>query len=455
MKSFSVRESSSVPDFLVQVTDLLAIYAGGWIAFELRFASGGELLPMRPLDRLLILAVAAFSALFFSRMHRMWQGGSLAFMMGRVTMGWVSAWTVFVVLLVLTKNAESFSRIWMVTWLGVTTLTLGLGRVGAFLLLARLRRAGYQRKTVLLYGDTMMMDGVRKRLESASWGGYDVVATVRHTDKPDLAELDATLKPNEIWICLCMSDQARLGEVMERLRQSVANIRLLPDVTMYQILNHGMSVTVGIPMVDVSVSRVFGGHLIVKAAQDYLVASMALVLLSPLMLLIAVAIKLTSRGPVLFHQKRHGWNNEEIWVSKFRSMAVHEEEHGAVTQAQRVDPRVTPVGRFLRKTSLDELPQFYNVLQGKMSVVGPRPHAVKHNNQYVHLIPRYALRHKMKPGITGWAQICGHRGETDTLEKMENRVKHDIFYLEHWSLWLDLKIIALTPLATIQNKNVY
>jgi putative colanic acid biosynthesis UDP-glucose lipid carrier transferase len=216
-----------------------------------------------------------------------------------------------------------------------------------------------------------------------------------------------------------------------------------------------MSMTVGIPMVDISVSPMFGGRRFIKALQDYLIASVALVVLSPILVAIACAIKLNSKGPILFQQKRHGWNNAEILVYKFRTMMVHREVYGAVTQAQREDPRVTSVGRFLRKTSLDELPQFFNVLQGRMSVVGPRPHAMRHNNDYVKLIPHYALRHKVKPGITGWAQICGYRGETDTLDKMEGRVKHDIYYLEHWSLWMDLKIIALTPLATIFNKNVY
>ena len=203
-------------------------------------------------------------------------------------------------------------------------------------------------------------------------------------------------------------------------------------------MNHGMSVRVGIPMVDISASPMFGSRKVTKAALDYTVAAVALLLLSPVMLCIALAVKLSSKGPVLFHQKRNGWNGEEITVYKFRSMAMHAEEVGAVTQAKRVDPRVTRVGRFIRKTSLDELPQFFNVLQGRMSVVGPRPHALAHNNEYVQQIPRYALRHKVKPGITGWAQICGYRGETDTIDKMEGRVKHDLFYLENWSIWMDI-----------------
>lgn len=440
---------------MVKALDFLAVCAGGWIAFQLRFFDGGNWVTLRPEDSMLVLGLAAFSALFFGKMYRMWPGGALAAMVGRVTVGWLAAWALLIVLLAMAKSAESFSRGWLIYWLGMTILTLWVGRVIAFFIMAHMRRAGYQHKNVVLYGDTGMMSQVRKRIEQATWSGYDIVGTIVPDDGKDLELLDATLKPDEIWISLRMSDQAQLDSIMHSLRHSVANIRLLPDLMMYQILNHGMSITLGIPMVDVSISPMFGGRKVIKALQDYLVAGLALVVLSPFLLAIAVVIKLTSKGPVLFQQKRHGWNDEEIWIYKFRSMIVHKENHGSVTQATRGDPRLTPVGNFLRKTSLDELPQFLNVLQGKMSVVGPRPHALKHNNDYMKLIPRYALRHKVKPGITGWAQVCGYRGETDTLDKMEGRVKHDIFYLEHWSLWMDLKIIALTPLATIQNKNVY
>jgi putative colanic acid biosynthesis UDP-glucose lipid carrier transferase len=208
-------------------------------------------------------------------------------------------------------------------------------------------------------------------------------------------------------------------------------------------------------MVDASVSPMFGQNLIAKTILDYVAASLFLMIFSLPMLFIAAAIKLSSEGDVLFKQKRNGWNGQEIWIYKFRTMVLHQEPQGNLTQATKTDLRVTPIGKLLRKSSLDELPQFINVLEGKMSIVGPRPHAIAHNQQYVQLIPKYALRHKVKPGITGWAQICGFRGETDTLDKMEGRIKHDIYYLEHWSIWLDIKIIFLTPLAIIQNKNIY
>ena len=455
MSDFSVRKSASVTAFMVQAFDFVAIWVGGWLAFQIRFWDDVGLGDWNVGERSVSLGAAIFAGLFFGKIYRMWPGGSLPAMVGRVTVGWLITWALVILMLVLTKSAEMFSRIWMVTWLVTATLTLWLGRIAAFLIMANMRRAGFQQKTVLLYGDTKMLTTVRQRIEKATWSGYHIVATVLRGDGTDLEALDEKLKPDEVWISVSMSEQSQLDEVMYALRNSVADIRLLPDLMMYQMLNHGMSITVGIPMMDISVSPMFGSRKVTKAVLDYTVASLALLLLSPLMVLIAIGVKLSSKGPVLFKQARHGWNDELIWVYKFRSMAVHQEHEGQVTQAQRNDPRVTPLGKFLRRSSLDELPQFINVLQGKMSVVGPRPHAVAHNDAYQRLIPKYALRHKVKPGITGWAQVCGYRGETDTLEKMEGRLQHDIHYLEHWSLWMDIKIIILTPTATLLNKNVY
>lgn len=455
MSNFSIRTSTSITNLLVQGLDFLAICVAGWAAYLLRFGVDDSTLAMQSGHRLLVVGVAFFAALLFSKVYRMWPGGSLPAMVGRVILGWLLTWTFFIVLLALTKSAEIFSRIWLVSWLGLGLVTLAVARVMAFFCMAALRRSGYQHKSVLLYGDSEVMDGVRARIAQSSWSGFNIIETIVPGDGKDLTGLDAKLRPDEIWISLSMADQVHLDSVLASLQQSVANIRLLPDLRMYQILNHGMSVRIGIPMVDISVSPMFGGRKIAKILLDVSVATIALILLSPLMIAIAIAIKLTSRGPVLFQQQRHGWNGRQIWIYKFRSMVVHQEAHDTITQATRSDPRVTKIGKFLRKSSLDELPQFINILQGRMSVVGPRPHALAHNYQYMQKIPRYVLRHKVKPGITGWAQVCGFRGETDTLDKMEGRIKHDLYYLEHWSICMDIKIILLTPFAIIQNKKVF
>jgi putative colanic acid biosysnthesis UDP-glucose lipid carrier transferase len=206
---------------------------------------------------------------------------------------------------------------------------------------------------------------------------------------------------------------------------------------------------------NLQVSRRVGISRRIKAMEDGFLAALILLVASPWMLLIALGVKLDSPGPVLFRQKRHGWDGTAIEIYKFRTMVMHEETAGQVTQARKDDARVTRFGAFLRRTSLDELPQFVNVLQGRMSIVGPRPHAVEHNEQYQDLIDTYTQRHRVKPGITGWAQVNGWRGETDTLEKMQKRVEYDLYYIKHWSLWFDMKIIFLTLTKGLFHPNAY
>nr|WP_319566114.1 undecaprenyl-phosphate glucose phosphotransferase [uncultured Rhodoferax sp.] len=450
-----IRNSPSLTDFIVQTLDFTAICIGGWLAYQFRFATDGGWATPHPQEILLVFILALFSSFLFSKLYKLWSGGALASMVSRVTLGWLISWLSLLLILTLTKTSVMYSRTWLVTWLLFTIGTLWLGRAASFFLMAQMRRSGYQHKRVLLIGESTLMDTVQQRVQNATWSGFEIVGTECASKFDEVTRLDAELRPDEIWIGLRMQDHNLLDGLTQALNQSMANIRLLPDLMMYQILNHGISVTLGIPMVDISVSPMAGWQRLAKATLDIVVACVILMLITPLLVVIAIAVKLSSPGPVLFKQKRHGWNGEEILVYKFRSMVVHQEAAGHVTQARRKDPRVTRVGAFLRKTSLDELPQFINVLQGRMSVVGPRPHALAHNQEYMKKIPFYALRHKAKPGITGWAQICGYRGETDTLDKMEGRIKHDIYYLEHWSVWMDLKIIFLTPVALIQNKNVF
>jgi Undecaprenyl-phosphate glucose phosphotransferase len=216
-----------------------------------------------------------------------------------------------------------------------------------------------------------------------------------------------------------------------------------------------MSEVAGMPVLNLTASPMVGFAKFLKGLEDRLLALLLLLLVSPLMVAIAIGIKLSSPGPVFFKQKRHGWDGKPITIWKFRTMKVHQEENGKVTQATRNDTRVTKLGALLRHTSIDELPQFFNVLQGRMSIVGPRPHAIEHNEFYKDSVSRYMLRHKVKPGITGWAQINGYRGEIDNLEKMKKRIEYDLFYIENWSVWFDLKIIAATLIKGLINKNAY
>jgi putative colanic acid biosynthesis UDP-glucose lipid carrier transferase len=257
-----------------------------------------------------------------------------------------------------------------------------------------------------------------------------------------------------IFISLPMSAQPRIREVIDDLHDSTASIYFLPDVYVFDLMQARFSGVGGIPVVAVCESPFSGVDSVVKNASDFVLALLILLILSPLMLGIALAVVLTSPGPAIFRQRRYGLNGEEITVYKFRSMTVSEDGQNVV-QAQKNDSRVTKVGAFLRRTSLDELPQFFNVLQGRMSIVGPRPHAVAHNELYRKLIKGYMLRHKVRPGITGWAQVNGMRGETEVLEKMQGRIDHDLYYLQNWSIWLDLWIIMRTVWVVLRRENAY
>lgn len=246
-----------------------------------------------------------------------------------------------------------------------------------------------------------------------------------------------------IYIGLPLKAEDRIARLIEELSDSTVSVYFVPDFFVFDLLRSNIHHIRGIPIVSVYESPFYGVDGALKRIFDILLGLFILAIIAIPMLLIAIGVKITSPGPVLFKQRRYGLKGEEIVVWKFRSMSVCEDGNN-VQQAKKNDPRVTKLGAFLRRTSLDELPQFINVLQGHMSIVGPRPHAVAHNELYRKKIKGYMLRHKVKPGITGLAQISGYRGETDTLEKMEGRIKYDLKYIENWSLWLDIKIVLLT-----------
>ena len=260
---------------------------------------------------------------------------------------------------------------------------------------------------------------------------------------------------DRIYIALPMASQPRILNLLDQLRDTTASIYFLPDIFLYDLIQARVDTVGGLPVVAVCETPFHGTTGVIKRLSDLCIALPAIVITGPVMLAIALAIKLTMPGPVLFRQRRYGLDGEQIVVWKFRSMRVSEDGE-VVRQATRHDDRITPLGAFLRRSSLDELPQFFNVLQGRMSVVGPRPHAVAHNEMYRKLIKGYMIRHKVKPGITGWAQVNGARGETDTIEKMQRRIAYDIEYLRSWSLRLDAAIVWRTITQAVRgDQNAY
>ncbi|MHB5626815.1 undecaprenyl-phosphate glucose phosphotransferase, partial [Klebsiella pneumoniae] len=317
------------------------------------------------------------------------------------------------------------------------------------------RRIGYNKRRVAFAGSLPAGISLLETFRKQPWLGFEVKGIYEDSFSgtydlelyagkiSDLINEARKGTIDRIYIAMHMRDEVAIKNMVSQLTDTTCSVLYIPDVFTFNILQSRTEEINGVPVVPLFDSPLNGINMVFKRLEDIIVSSLILILISPILLVIATAVKTTSKGPVIFRQVRYGMDGKPIKVWKFRSMTVMENDD-KVIQATKNDIRVTKVGKFLRSTSLDELPQFFNVLFGQMSVVGPRPHAVSHNEQYRSLIQGYMLRHKVKPGITGLAQINGWRGETDTLEKMEKRIEYDLLYIRGWSIWLDLKIIFLT-----------
>jgi len=445
---------------LIALVDIGMVFFAAQIAYYLRFEQLE--LPIEYRVMIFILSLLLIINFLFSGIYGSWRGLSLVGQLGKLVGCWLLAFAILLIMLVLAKQNELFSRLWLGLWLliGITISCFYKGALYAFL--KTLRRKGHNIKSVAVIGSGNVLQQVMEKSADHAEYGFSVLRTFELTEGPDRStQLEKQLQDplldtvHEIWICLPLKDGDLLKRILHILRDSTAEIRYFPDFEDIRLLNHKVTNILGMYALDLSCSPMNGTNHWIKRGEDLLLGGIIAVLIVPLCLLIAIAVKLTSRGPVLFKQYRHGIGGKKFKVYKFRTMRLHKERDGQVTQAKKNDVRLTPIGAFLRKTSLDELPQFYNVLQGRMSIVGPRPHAIAHNDYYKSLVKSYFRRHKVKSGITGWAQIHGYRGETDTLEKMQKRVEYDLWYIENWSLWLDLKIIFLTLFKGFVNKNAY
>ncbi|MCK9367451.1 MAG: undecaprenyl-phosphate glucose phosphotransferase [Metallibacterium scheffleri] len=467
MKRGMLRAYSAGFTALSRVADVVLVIGGGLLAYTLRFRRVPDALPLSYVAVIVIAALLAALLFPLLGVYRSWRARGLRAPVGQVLLSWAAVFALILLMLVLVKKNDLLSRAWMALWFLSTAAALLLLRVGLYMLLHALRARGYNLRKAVIVGCGAQAQVLLQRARDPQWAGFEVAAVfdpgmdaceVGGIAAQPLDGLGAYVADNaidEVWVSLPLAQSALLEPVLAQLRNSTANVRYVPDMLGLFLLNHGVTEVLDTPMLDLTATPMQGFNRALKRAEDVLLSLLILLLVSPLLLTIALAVKLTSRGPVLFRQKRHGWDGREIEVWKFRSMRLHHEAPGVLTQAAHDDPRLTRLGAFLRRSSLDELPQFFNVLKGAMSIVGPRPHAVEHNAQYMNLIDHYALRHTVKPGITGWAQINGWRGETETVNKMQGRIEHDLYYIEHWSLAFDLRIIALTLLRGFVNKNAY
>jgi len=343
------------------------------------------------------------------------------------------------------------------------------GRLVTHFVLAHVRNAGLNVHQVAVVGCGGHCGAVVRKIEAKPAAGFRAAAiynlcpdtSAAHAKVPVFLDLTAfsyfvrSQDVHEIWLALPLSEERTILALVNEFRNDLINVRFMPDVRSLALFESDMTTLLGVPAINLVASPLSPHALMQKEIFDRLFAAAALIGLMPLLLIIAVAVKLSSPGPVLFKQRRKGADGRVFSIYKFRSMRLHVEQAGVVKQATRNDPRITRVGAFLRRTSLDELPQFFNVLRGDMSVVGPRPHAIEHDDLYQKVVAGYIHRYRIKPGITGWAQVNGFRGETDRVEKMERRVAHDLYYLGHWSFALDLRIIARTIVNGLRHTNAY
>lgn len=384
--------------------------------------------------------------------------------------------TVLVILMIafFTKRSEIHSRVVIAIWLLAVPYLMGTVRVAArfgkkYLLL----KEQYKQKAIVIGATKAGSDMAGALLKTDSMmtfeGIYDDIQNTDQTTESQTHEAMAYPIKGSIEQALVLAKERKLKHVfialqplgtekvkalVRRFSDTTARVYVVPNLQTYDLVQSRWRTINGVPTVSVHDTPFNGVSSLIKRAEDIVASTLILMMISPALAAVALGVKLSSPGPIIFKQKRYGLDGKEILVWKFRSMRT--QDNGAIVkQATKNDPRVTKFGAFIRRTSLDELPQFINVLQGRMSIVGPRPHAVAHNEEYRQIVEKYMLRHKVKPGITGLAQIKGYRGETDTLEKMEKRVEYDLKYIRTWSLWLDIKIILLTAFKGFVGKTAY
>lgn len=382
---------------------------------------------------------------------------------GRVLTAWAATAMFMLTMGFLFKISDTYSRAWGILWFFGGGLALCLVRAGGTLWLRRLKRRGVFNQRVAIFGAGPQGHRLahyilgNQKLTIDLLGFFDDRSDERLEDSEDDVALNGNLEGllqairlglvDQVIVALPWSAEARLQEVVGRLAVTPIRIRLAPDLASFAFAQRPLVMLGDLPVMTLFERPISGLDQIIKKVEDSVLGILFTVVLAPVLLLVAIAIKLDSKGPIFFRQPREGFNNRKFHIWKFRSMYQDMAEVDAITQAQRGDPRVTRVGRFLRRTSLDELPQLFNVISGEMSLVGPRPHAASTragDRLFGEVVATYAARHKVKPGMTGWAQVSGWRGETDTEEKLVRRLEHDLYYIENWSVLFDLYILLRT-----------
>ncbi|GAA4874863.1 undecaprenyl-phosphate glucose phosphotransferase [Ferrimonas pelagia] len=392
--------------------------------------------------------------------YRPWRGEPRLKEVGNALGAWILSMSFTVVSIQFLEVDQALYTLFIGVWCMVGSAVQICARIIVRQWLNYLRGKGRNLRHVIVVGDGHVADAAIRQVNSAKWTGYKLsgyfgdnyldTSTKNLGDFNDVEKYCRDNSVDQIWIAMGLHDARVASVLIEQLKFVTADVRYIPDLTGFNLINHSVSSVAGMPVINVSTSPMKGVNQIIKDIEDKIIASIILLLISPVMIGLAVAVKVTSPGPIFYRQERVSWNGKPFEMLKFRSMAVDSEADG-VQWGGAQSMKVTPIGKFIRATSLDELPQFINVLKGDMSIVGPRPERTVFVEQFKHEIPGYMQKHMVKAGITGLAQIEGWRGDTD----LSKRVESDLNYIRNWSLWLDLKIIFLTVFKGFVNKNAY
>lgn len=448
------------------IIDAFSIYFSGWLTYS--FYVDEPQLVTKYQDAIQLAIIINFFVFFAFKLYWLSTRVILRRHMIELAKGWLTFILILMGVAFLFKEGATFSRFWFAAFVFTYFFALISNRFIIFSLFDLMRASGINQRTIAIVGCNETAQQLQSRLQKSLWTGYQirylwrtkaegsVITQTNLTimDIPnDLATFIRKNQIDEIWFVLPLKEIDTIKELMFHFRELALPLRMMLNADEFAFFEYSITDIAGFPALNLNESPIQGLNRILKNIEDGLLAIVILTLITPLLIAIGIGIKITSQGPILFKQKRLGSDGKIIKVYKFRTMYLHEEE--GVKQATLHDQRITPIGKWLRKTSLDELPQFINVLQGRMSIVGPRPHALSHNDEYKKMIYAYMQRHRVKPGITGWAQVNGWRGETSTLAKMEKRVEFDLYYINNWSIAFDLKIIFLTLFKGFIHQNAY
>ncbi len=447
---------------------ILAAVGSVWLLSNTEIGSHLSPFPRHYMQLAVIVALVQVLLMELLGAYRPWRGAALSKELLVAASSALLTFVLFTGLAFISKTGESFSRLWIGVWFVVAFSGLAFFRFGLRSLLSWVRARGLDTKELIIVGTGPHFARVLEALRDNPWLGFSVLGYFADETGGEQAqlnrlgtigELSAYLdlhRVDQVWIILPLSEQEKIQSLVEELDARAVGVKMVPDIFSYRLLNHSVDNIVGLPVINLSSSPQIGLDGLIKRSIDFAGALFGIIFLAPILIPIALAVKCSSPGPVIFRQQRHGCDGTPFDVFKFRTMYQQADNANAAYEpARRQDARVTKVGAILRRTSLDELPQLFNVLMGNMSLVGPRPHPVRMNHLYMKRVDRYMARHKVKPGITGWAQINGYRGEIDTEEKIQARIEYDLYYIDNWSIWLDFRILLLTLVRGLVGDHVY